>query len=190
VLADPPGDGRSRLRFTARPDFTPAHPAGVLYAVLDGARDLELAFKAKLAGADPVSLFFGDQAGSLATVAPYAFAVPAGAAYFAAWQAALGNSAGILLDCPAGGERLLDHLREVFVVKDSTGQEFFFRYYDPRVLRAYLPTCTPDELRTFFGPIRGIIVEKESADGYHEYGCGPAGLVREDLGLLELVPAV
>lgn len=36
-----------------------------------------------------------------------------------------------------------------------------FRYYDPRVLRVYLPTCRPDELRTVFGPIRSYLVEGE-----------------------------
>ncbi len=28
-----------------------------------------------------------------------------------------------------------------------------FRYYDPRVLRVYLPTCSPAEFARFFGPI-------------------------------------
>jgi len=34
-----------------------------------------------------------------------------------------------------------------------------FRYYDPRVLRIYLPTCNAGELSTIFGPITGYIVE-------------------------------
>jgi len=37
-----------------------------------------------------------------------------------------------------------------------------FRYYDPRVLRAYLPTCSPAELNTFFGPVTAFITEGEN----------------------------
>ena len=36
-----------------------------------------------------------------------------------------------------------------------------FRYYDPRVLRAFLPTCTRDELRTVFGGIECFWIEGE-----------------------------
>jgi hypothetical protein len=32
-----------------------------------------------------------------------------------------------------------------------------FRYYDPRVLRVYLPTCWPAEVSTFFGPVSAFI---------------------------------
>ena len=34
-----------------------------------------------------------------------------------------------------------------------------FRWYDPRVLRVYLPTCTVGELREVFGPARAFLVE-------------------------------
>jgi hypothetical protein len=37
-----------------------------------------------------------------------------------------------------------------------------FRYYDPRVLRAYLPTCSIGELRTVFGPIECFWMEDKS----------------------------
>ena len=38
-----------------------------------------------------------------------------------------------------------------------------FRYYDPRVLRVYLPTCTPDELEMLFGPIERFWMESNAA---------------------------
>jgi hypothetical protein len=34
-----------------------------------------------------------------------------------------------------------------------------FRYYDPRVLRVYLPTCNAEELATVFGPIETFWTE-------------------------------
>ena len=45
------------------------------------------------------------------------------------------------------------HLRKFLKVRDEDGRSLLFRWYDPRVLRTYLPTCTPDELREFFGPL-------------------------------------
>jgi hypothetical protein len=44
-----------------------------------------------------------------------------------------------------------------------------FRYYDPRVLRVYLPTCQPNELRTVFGPIRSYLVEGEDGKSLIEF---------------------
>src|SRR5262249_24611074 len=127
-----------------------------------------------------------ERAPQLGGVAPYFFAVPAGAPYFAEWAAALGGHAGILIDSPAEPKTLFLHLRKVLVVQDETGQEFFFRYYDARVLRKYLPTCTPQELTEFFGLVRLWICEKETGDGYLAYSRGPDGLVREELGTLAL----
>jgi len=52
-------------------------------------------------------------------------------------------------------------LREFLRVRDESGKRLIFRYYDPRVLRVYLPTCWPAELDTFFGPISAFITEGE-----------------------------
>lgn len=44
------------------------------------------------------------------------------------------------------------------------GREVYFRYYDPRVLRLFLPTCTPEEINTFFGPVACFLMEAEEPD--------------------------
>ncbi len=44
-----------------------------------------------------------------------------------------------------------------------------FRYYDPRVLRVYLPTCLAPELRTVFGPVRRFLLESEDPALMLEY---------------------
>ncbi len=48
-------------------------------------------------------------------------------------------------------------------MRDTRGRILVFRFYDPRVLRAYLPTCTAEEIAQFFGPISHFAAE--SADG-------------------------
>ena len=34
-----------------------------------------------------------------------------------------------------------------------------FRFYDPRVMRMYLPTCTAEELAIVFGPVGAYLLE-------------------------------
>jgi len=76
-------------------------------------------------------------------------------------QQAWGNNWGVFLRSDARLESLRRHLRGLLVVRDTRGNRLVFRYYDPRVLRPYLPTCTADELRTVFGPIQCFWVEEE-----------------------------
>jgi hypothetical protein len=69
-----------------------------------------------------------------------------------------GKSWGIYLTC---GEPLADvrkHLRR-FLTVDQNGQNVLLRYYDPRILRVFLPVCTAEEVTEFYGPISAFLVE-------------------------------
>ncbi|MEN8446404.1 MAG: DUF4123 domain-containing protein, partial [Cyanobacteria bacterium J06555_13] len=70
-----------------------------------------------------------------------------------------GNSWGIFLESFDTLEELQTHLRDLLLVKDETGRSLHFRFYDPRVLRTYLPTCNAAELATFFGPVARFYTE-------------------------------
>lgn len=76
---------------------------------------------------------------------------------------AWGNEWGVFLKCDLGLGRLARHLRDLLVVRDPKGNSLLFRYYDPRVLRVYLPTCTRDELGTVFGGIECFWIEDAEA---------------------------
>jgi hypothetical protein len=65
---------------------------------------------------------------------------------------------------------LRHHLRRFLQVRDETGRRLLFRYYDPRVLRTYLPTCTAEELALIFGPVDGWIAEGNAGLEVQEYG--------------------
>ncbi len=82
---------------------------------------------------------------------------------------AWGNSWGIFLRCDSGLRALRRHLRGLLIVIDHAGRRLVFRYYDPRVLRAYLPTCTANELRTVFGPVESVWVEDETPEAALEF---------------------
>ncbi len=51
---------------------------------------------------------------------------------------------------------LRSHFRRFLLVDDPQGQEMYFRFYDPRVLQKYLPTCNDKELRQVYGPIEAF----------------------------------
>ena len=53
------------------------------------------------------------------------------------------------------------HFRTFLMVYDPDNEPVYFRYYDPRVLRAYLPTCNKAETATLFGPVSYYLAESE-----------------------------
>jgi hypothetical protein len=149
--------------------FRRQDPDTKVYALIDGARSMALATQARLMGHDVYTLFAGDMAVELAHAGPCLARVEPFLPFGPKWVEALGTRAGILVESTADLVALHQHLREIFVVTDEHDQEYFFRYYDPGVLRTYLPTCTPDELATFFGPAKRWIVEDEKGDGLIAY---------------------
>ncbi len=76
---------------------------------------------------------------------------------------AWGNSWGVFLKCDSSLQKLRRHLRGFLVVRGPRGR-LVFRYYDPRVLRVYLPTCTTEELAAVFGPIQSFWMEGDSPE--------------------------
>jgi Domain of unknown function (DUF4123) len=92
-----------------------------------------------------------------------------------------GNSWGILLRCDARMERIRSHLRRLLTVRDARGKRMLFRYYDPRVLRIFLPTCVESELREVFGPIECFWTEAES--GMTEFQMQGSRLIERSVAL-------
>lgn len=84
-------------------------------------------------------------------------------------ERAWGNSWGIILKCDSSLSTLRRHLRQFLMVRDPRGQQLLFRYYDPRVLRVYLPTCNREELRQVFGPVECFYVEDRNPGELWEF---------------------
>jgi len=79
------------------------------------------------------------------------------------------NSWGVFLRCDTRLEQLKRHLQTLLIARDESGRQLLFRYYDPRVLREYLPTCTPEEVRTVFGPVDCFYVESGAPNRVLEF---------------------
>jgi pSer/pThr/pTyr-binding forkhead associated (FHA) protein len=76
-----------------------------------------------------------------------------------------GKSWGVFLTCKLPFDELLKHLRDCLTVRLVGGKPVYFRFYDPRVLRGFLPSCTADEGAAFFGPISAFLMEAEQPTG-------------------------
>jgi hypothetical protein len=134
-----------------------------IWMIVDAARDRRI-FGMLLDGfySDHTCLFSGTLAPALEIAAPYLVRLEYKNSKTQRFMAqAWGNNWGVFLRCDMGRDELRRHLRELLLVHDSRGDRLFFRYYDPRVLRVYLPTCTRDELRTVFGGIECFWMENE-----------------------------
>ncbi len=170
VASDPRRD-RERERDRVLQEL---HGRGQVYAILDGARDPRVA-RLAVGSARSWCLYRGNLPAELAEVAPHLFHLRAGHDYAdiffrLGWR----NAWGILLATTADQPLLYRHLRTLLRVR-SEKKTLVFRYYDPRILRQYLPTCTPMELERFFGPISSLVVEAEEPNQFHLFQRGAAG---------------
>ena len=143
-------------------------PGTRVYAVLDGASVPDLALPHVLWQHKPehVCLYRGELEPDLAATAPYLTALPRDAE-FTRWvlEQGWGNHWGIFAITPQSVNlaTLRKHFRTFLMVLSPENKPLYFRYYDPRVLRVYLPTCNAEEVRTVFGPVKSYVAEGEDA---------------------------
>lgn len=141
------------------PQDAPA-PGTCSYALLDAARDERIYPAIMDAPNNEVCLHLGGKARDLARVGPYLVPLERGDD-LSQWlfSSGWGRSWGIFTRSQADFLEVIRHFQSLVVVHDEDGNALYFRYYDPRVLRIYLPTCRSGELRTFFGPVDVYLME-------------------------------
>ncbi len=102
-----------------------------------------------------------------AGIAPYIFQF-AHATPFSIWylKKGWGDAWGLLIKSSWPLQELHKHFRKFLKVTTESQQELYFRFYDPRVLRVFLPTCDATQIREFFGNniIDYFICEDEDPD--------------------------
>jgi hypothetical protein len=131
-----------------------------LFAILDAARDPLVLARLLQCEEEYRSLYEGPKAGQLVDVAPYLVALPAQTPFLETLvRDGWGQSWGVYLTSDRPFHEVRKHLRRFLTVETEDGKKLLFRFYDPRVLRVYLPTCTHAEAREFFGPIKFYLME-------------------------------
>lgn len=132
-----------------------------VYAVLDAARDPRIIELLRESPDETRSLYEGVKGDSMAAIAPYLVLLDPQSWLLEALVAeGLGRSWGLFLDCPLPFKEMRRHLRRLLMVHLEGEEELlYFRFYDPRVIRTFLPSCTPDQLNQFYGPIKQFWAE-------------------------------
>ena len=149
-----------------------------VYAVLDGARDTQIEPMVRASQLPHDCLYYAPLSDDLRAAAPHIVELAADADFTRQLlQQGWGKSWGIfLITClPTNLATVRHNCRKMNFVLGPSGQKMLFRYYDPRVLRTYLPTCTLDEVQTVFGPVKEIIMEGEKATLLHRFQHGEQG---------------
>jgi len=139
------------------------------YAVLDGASNPAL-LDHLYDGERPefACLFRGELAPDMAECAPYLVRLEQGSP-FTEWVTThcLGNHWGIFALSRGNLPGLLQHFRKHSMVYDGeTNLPLLFRYYDPRVLRVFLPTCSNEKMADLFGPVEAYFAEAEDGESH------------------------
>src|SRR5579864_6542977 len=143
----------------------PDGPRQNVWMIVDGARTIDVFRMLIECHLEYTCLYSGPLSPDLEIAAPYL--VQLDHAYRDTRRfirRAWGESMGVFFQSDTSLKNLRRHLKEFLVVRDERGRRLVFRYYDPRVLRVYLPTCVTSELRTVFGPIDCFWTESESPE--------------------------
>jgi hypothetical protein len=153
-----------------------------VWMIVDGARDRKIYWEITNSHLECSCLYSGDIPFELEAVAPHLVQLEfEDKSTRELIRRAWGNSWGIFLTCDASMVRLRRHLRGFLVVQDWSGKRLVFRYYDPRVFREYLPTCTSDELKTVFGPVQQFWAENETSEHLLKFDFQRGTLVKSEI---------
>ncbi len=155
-----------------------------VYALVDAARSESIYPKIMGAKLASVCLHRGKRAEELAWVAPYLVLLQP-EDLFTHWllDKGWGKSRVSFIRSSAALNELNRHFRNYLTVYDEEGKSYFFRFYDPRVLRTYLPTCNAEELKTIFGPVENFIVEGEDPSLLLHFSMAGEALQKETVSI-------
>lgn len=131
-----------------------------LFALLDAARDPRVFKLLNEFGLERECLFSGRLDPALRAASPYILRIMPGSSICQTLiEQGWGQSWGIFLAARAGMHEVRHHLRTFLQVQTEDRKKLFFRYFDPRVMRVFLPTCDATQLRQIFGPIQRFDME-------------------------------
>jgi hypothetical protein len=136
-----------------------------VFALLDGASIPNLRTSLHIFEPEYACLYRGELKPDMAQVAPYLVRLEPDS-QFTDWVVVdgWGKHWGIFVRSAEDLAAVRRQMRSLLVVHDSDGNPLVFRYYDPRVLRIFLPTCNAEQLSSFFGPIHSYLLESDGAD--------------------------
>ncbi|MDH5229535.1 MAG: DUF4123 domain-containing protein [Gammaproteobacteria bacterium] len=138
-----------------------------IYAIVDAAQDKRLQQAIEKSGCLYRCLLDIYEYPALASAAPYLVKTNPDTLFFKAlFSEGLGLHWCSFATSVYSFDIVLEHFQFLLYVKLETGKKMLFRYYDPRVMRAYLPSCNMQELQSVFGPIESYWLEDDLGQHY------------------------
>lgn len=168
LFADPPG----------------SDPQDKVYAVLDGAASETLL--ADLYRLEPKfeCLYRGEIEPDLAWVAPYLVLVEPDSEFARfLFGSGWGKNWGVFVTTQAEFDDVRSHLRRFLMVHTSDGKPLYFRYYDPRVLREFLPIADSEQIKTMFGPLKAWFGEGMDENEMLRFEAPDGAMVKKSVDL-------
>jgi Domain of unknown function (DUF4123)/FHA domain len=139
---------------------------GPMFAVVDSSRDDRILILVRESVERYQSLYEGVEGEALGHVAPYLVELPRGSALLQrlvqeGWE----NRWMSFIEADLSFKEMRRHLRRFLMVADAdTRKKMYFRFYDPVVLRSFVPTTTVKQRAEFFGEIKAFFVEDEAGN--------------------------
>ncbi|MFY9510826.1 MAG: DUF4123 domain-containing protein [Rubrivivax sp.] len=159
-------DRQAALQAALWPDG-PRGPS--VWAVLDGARDPKIHLALIESRLEVRSLFAGPLPRELEMASPQLVELLPGHRLTAkllgeAW----GGSWGVFVRTNDAADLRLQ-LRKLLRVKIEGGGYMLLRWYDPRVLTMFLPTCDTEQLRQMFAGVEAYVCEAEMGRAFSSF---------------------
>jgi hypothetical protein len=155
-----------------------------LYALLDAARAPAVPALLTDSGERHECLYSGGVAQELAEYAPYLVQLDKnGALVPRLVEAGWDDAWGYYLISESSFERLRTHLRKFLLVKLEDGREVYFRFYDPRVIRAFLHVATLQQAAKLLEEVSGVICAGNEPDTLLTFHMAGNRLVRNQIPL-------
>lgn len=160
--------------FARDPDQPPPLRA---YALIDASQSPDIAVLLEAFDSPARCLFDGDVGEDLAEVAPWLVELTR---FDDAWDwfvaDGYGKNWGILLHSRLELPRLKTQLKRFLKITDEKGETFFFKYYRPRHLNAYLPVFDDVQMASFMKGIETLFTEGDKdANTLLQYRLKPQG---------------
>jgi Domain of unknown function (DUF4123) len=169
--------------FARDPDQPPPLRA---YALIDASQRPDIAICLEAFNSPARCLFDGDVGEDLGEVAPWLVELTR---FDDAWdwfvEDGYGKNWGILIHSRLELARLKTQLKRFLRITDDKGETFFFKYYRPKHLNAYLPVFDDVQMASFMKGIESIFAENDKDSNIlAQYRLKPQGglaVVKHDL---------
>lgn len=149
--------------------------AHAVYWLLDGARDPAILPLLERSGLPFDCLYSGPLTPRLRAAAPWLVRLASGShASQALLEAGWGKAWGILLVVPVSlsMDQVRRHCKKFLRIRTEDHRVLIFRFYDPRVLSVFLPSCDQAQYRALLGPMNRLLVEQQGGEAWQVFAPG------------------